>query len=426
MVEKNARMITCWRYFDEIMLVPILVMGRTSLSIAFCGGTQMCVNNPNSVHMKTDLSLRNGFAESHFEHMLRDSIRLAAALTGGQAALVLQDEAGIWYRDGSGLTREQLSELTATFSPGSELQSTSGLAMEHGIHILEALPLMDDCHRSLGTLYALSSDPMVLTETQKNTLCLLAEHVQTIVAMDKQKSESRLAPRAPSAASFVPGLVHELGSFIFGISANLDAFEARFAEVDEVGTYAVNIRRSLDRMSAFIVELREYGYPQRLSWTRIDLGALLKQAVEFNLPLAGQNHVELRLQIDGALPAIEADEDTLRTTFIRMIDLVLRQEEAGGHVVLHVATRDQGNNLAICGSLECSSTKYKDVDPARLFEPFYFRVSGLGRLTLPGARRVMESHGGTLSASPGPNGGIWIRFMLPSELTNPLRAPGQP
>jgi hypothetical protein len=89
-------------------------------------------------------------------------------------------------------------------------------------------------------------------------------------------------------------------------------------------------------------------------------------------------------------------------------------------VALNVAPSRQGNRVVICGHLYFSSMKFKDVDPARLFEPFYFRVSGLGRLTLPGARRVFESHGGTLTAGPGPNGGMRISFMLPSELPYPL------
>ncbi len=358
--------------------------------------------------------------------MLRDSVLIAAAFTGMLAALVLQDETGTWYRDSSGLTSEQLADLEHVLSPGSMEELEAHMLKEHGLEVIETLPLLDDCHRVIGILCVLSPDPLPLTEIQREGLRLLAEHIQTIVAMNHQKFESRTTPRAPSAASFVPGLVHELGSFIFGISANLDAFEARFAELEEVTKYGANIRRSLDRMSDFIVELREYGYPQRLSWSTLELEPLLREAIEHHRPMAAKNGIDLQLRVEGSPPVINADQQGLQSAFIRVIGLVLQQEEPGGRVILRVTPGRQGNRALIYGNLDFSSTKFKDVDPARLFEPFYFRVSGLGRLTLPGARRVFESHGGTLTAGPGPEGSMRISFMLPSELTYPLRLASQP
>ena len=267
---------------------------------------------------------------------------------------------------------------------------------------------------------------LLIVDVQEFPDPFLADHIQTIVTNDRQKLESRNAPRAPLATSFVPGLVHELGSFIFGISANLDAFEARFAELDEVTKYSANIRRSLDRMSAFKTELKEYGDPHRLSWETHDLEPLLQAALEHLAPSAEGRGIRLQLTLDGPLSPMNADGQNLLGAFINVIDLVLRQEAPGSVVVIRASMNRQGDRDMICGFVDCPSLKFKDVDPSRLFEPFYFRVSGLGRLTLPGARRVFESHGGTLTAGPGPEGGMRISFMLPSILTYPLRSASQP
>jgi signal transduction histidine kinase len=338
----------------------------------------------------------------------------------------MQDEFGTWYRDGSGLTIEQLADLDSMLSerPTDEL---SGYPLkEHGLRIIKTLRLIDDRHRFIGTLCVLSPEALGLSATQQEGLRLLAEHIQTIVNMDHQKSESRMAPRPPSAASFVPGLVHELGSFLFGISANLDAFEARFAELDDVRQYGANIRRSLDRMSAFVVELREYGCPQRSSWTQVELEPILRGVVDSNGPLAAKQGIDLQLHIEDCLPPVMADGQGIQAAFTRVVALVLQQEEPGGCVVLNVATGNMGNRLVVSGYLEFQSTRMKNVDPARLFEPFYFRVSGLGRLTLPGARRIFESHGGTLTAGQATDGNMRINFMLPTELSYSLQVAGQP
>jgi signal transduction histidine kinase len=389
-------------------------------------GTFMRSNEPIPIQPRPEISPRHGFTESHSENMLRDSVLIAAALTGALAALILQGDTGTWYRDSSGLTSEQFTDLEPTLYQASSLELGGRLLQKHGLQVVEALPLLDHTNREIGILCVLSRAPLALSETQREGLRLLAQHIQTIVTMDQQKIETRTTPRAPSAASFVPGLVHELGSFIFGISANLDAFEARFADMEEVAKYGANIRRSLDRMSDFIVELREYGYPQRLSWSILELEPLLREAIDHNQPLAAKYRIDLQLLIEAPLPAIQADMQGLQSAFVRVIDLVLHQEETGGQVLLRVAPGHQGNRALIHGYMDFSSTKFKNVDPARLFEPFYFRVSGLGRLTLPVARRVFEAHGGTLSAGPGPEGRMRISFMLPSELTYPLRSADQP
>jgi two-component system, NtrC family, sensor histidine kinase HydH len=52
---------------------------------------------------------------------------------------------------------------------------------------------------------------------------------------------------------------------------------------------------------------------------------------------------------------------------------------------------------------------------ARIFEPFYTtRTSGTG-LGLSVARRVVELHGGTLTAEDAPEGGALFRIVLPAS-----------
>jgi signal transduction histidine kinase len=383
-------------------------------------------NHPFHNQPRSDISPRHGFTESHPENMLRDSVLIAATLTNSTAALILQSDTGTWYRDSSGLTSEEFADLEATLSKASSPKSGGRLFQEHGFQVVEALPLEDNCNREIGRLCVISQTPLTLSEAQREGLRLLAQHIQTIVTMDHQKMETRTSPRAPSAASFVPGLVHELGSFIFGISANLDAFEARFSEMEEMRKYGANIRRSLDRMSDFIVELREYGYPQRLSWNVLGLEPLLREAIVQHADQAIKKSIDLQLHIEGSLPSISADQQGLQSAFSRLIDLILQLEEAGGKVIFSVASASQGNRIVLHGYLDFSSTKFNNVDPARLFEPFYFRVSGLGRLTLPGARRVFEAHGGSLSAGPSSEGRMRISFMLPTESSYPLRSADQP
>lgn len=386
--------------------------------------------NPNAPIPTPPLSgspHRFGLADPSIERLLRDWLLLAAAFTGAQTALVLRDESGVWYLNSSGLTPGQMMALERAPTGGSAAPPFWILPDQEGaLQVTEDLPLMDEYGRRIGDLYVLSPASHPPPPDHRAGLGLVVGHVQSILAAGRHQLETRATPRAPAATSFVPGLVHELGSFVFGISANLDAFEARFAGLEDVGKYGATIRKSLDRMNAFIDELRDYGDPQRYSWLETELDALLKGVATYEAAVAREGNMELQCEIGERLPVIMADEQSLRAAFTHLIHFMLKQEEPGGRVTLQVVVRSEGERVDICGYLEGSSAKLKSVDLARLFEPFYFRTSGLGRLTLPVARRVFEYHGGSLTAGPGPEGGVRIHFMLPASLPYPLRSAGRP
>ena len=363
------------------------------------------VVQPDSLRM-------HGFTEPGSESVLRDLLQLAASFCDAPAVLALQDETGLWFCKGVGLSPGELAELESCL--GREFGTeTDPVPIEGaGFCLLEGLWILDAAHRPKGCLCVVSPEPGPLTAPQRAGLRHLAAQIGALVSQRQESVERRTVSRALTGASFVPGLVHEMRNFIFGISASLDAFQARVAG-QEGSRYGSVMRASLDRLTAFIEELREYGDPQGLCWSERALEPLLREAIEHHQPLAERCQVEVRLQAAEDLPGIRADEASLRTAFIRLIDLALQQESPGGCVVLHVGSRPQGKQRVIFGHLDGTGLKCQNVDLTRLFEPFYFRASGLGRLALPVARRIFEAHGGNLTATPGPEGGMRMGFMLP-------------
>ena len=80
--------------------------------------------------------------------------------------------------------------------------------------------------------------------------------------------EQRSCSRGPSGSSFVPGLVHELRNFIFGLSGSLEAMQARLGKLEEAAKYQTVMRASLDRLGAFVDELNDYGAPRAMVASR--------------------------------------------------------------------------------------------------------------------------------------------------------------
>jgi signal transduction histidine kinase len=277
-----------------------------------------------------------------------------------------------------------------------------------GLGALVPQDLADGRGRCIGRLWA--------SAPGGPALALVAGQIQLLVGMKLEQAEQRTRPRGPSGSSFVPGLVHELRNFIFGISGSLDAFHARFAAQEEVAKYETVMRTSLGRLNLFMDELADYGDPKPPSWTDRDLGFLLKEAIEYEKPRAAAEGVTIRLELEAPLPPVKADEQNLVMAFIRMIDLALGQRGSGGQVTVQAEAVRAGARPLIRGYVESSHLKLPEVDLARLFEPFYYRASGFGRLALPVARRILENHGGSLTAALGPGGRIRMAFTLPALL----------
>ena len=199
----------------------------------------------------------------------------------------------------------------------------------------------------------------------------LRDLAQQLAALRRELGEQRSRPRGPAGSSFVPGLVHEMRNFIFGISGSLDALQARFGGMEELAKYQTVLRASLDRLSAFVDELGDYGDPKPAVWAEGDLELLLREAVEQLRPRAAAAGVELRLELQGPLPPVRADERGLCMAFTRMIGLAVGHQDAGSRVTIRVEAGLQEDPRVIRGAVESPRMELPGVDLSRLFEPFY-------------------------------------------------------
>lgn len=368
-------------------------------------------------------------ADPGLEAALLDLLRLAAALGGGKAALALWDRQGVWFRAGAGLSRGEwagLEPLLAEAAPGSgegpgSFQEACGLRPLAWAH-LSGWP---EAGRA-GRIWALGrwagpggprkDGPAASGHPDGGSpaLVLGASLFQRYLALQAEPAEQRSRPRGPSGSSFVPGLVHELRNFSFGISGSLDAFHARFGRHEDMARYERTMRSSLDHLNAFLDELRDYGDPGPPAWAVGDPERVLRGAVDRHRAAAAEGGVDLCLDLAGPLPPMRMDEAHLGGALARLVGLAVGRQKAGGRVTVRAMAVEQEGRREMAGHVEGSRLAFPGLDLARLFEPFYFRAEGFGRLALPVARRVLERHGGTLGAVPTPDGGVRLTFALPA------------
>jgi signal transduction histidine kinase len=152
------------------------------------------------------------------------------------------------------------------------------------------------------------------------------------------------------------------------------------------------------------------GAPQR---EVVDLNEILREMTILLADAADRHAISIRTELDPRLPRRTADRVQLQQVLMNlMLNGIEAMRETGGeltiaskrveHGQLLIAVSDSGNGLP--------------VDEAeRIFDAFFTtKPQGTG-MGLSISRRIIESHGGRLWASPNAGRGAMFQFTLPGE-----------
>jgi two-component system OmpR family sensor kinase len=184
----------------------------------------------------------------------------------------------------------------------------------------------------------------------------------------------------------------------------------------------------LGRLVADLLTLSRLDSPASLTFTSVETGKLLDDVAEQVAPLAAARQIRLEVAHEGPI-AVRADPDRLKQVLLNLVDNALRYTPPAGTVRL-VAALDPAGATARLQVQDTGPGIAPDHLP-HIFDRFYrgdpsrARASGNTGLGLAIARSIVEAHGGTIAAQPGPAGGAWFTIVLPAARPgDPAIAPG--
>ena len=150
----------------------------------------------------------------------------------------------------------------------------------------------------------------------------------------------------------------------------------------------------------------------------LDLVSLVAE-VASNVHEGEDRDVRLKLRGDSAGAPVTGDEARLRGALHTIFRAILREQPTAGTVVVDLRLDDSGSTkAAMIVVAEASRVQAAYSEPAG---PFDETRGGLG-LALPIARRVIEAHGGRLSAPIPPEGPDTLSGRGAAIVSLPLRS----
>jgi signal transduction histidine kinase len=185
-------------------------------------------------------------------------------------------------------------------------------------------------------------------------------------------------------------------------------------EIEEVRRSVSRIANDLDRAASIIDRNRSLysrGTPQR---ELVDLNVIIRQMVVLLHDAANRHSISIRTDLDAALPTTTADRVQLQQVLMNlMLNGIEAMKDESGELSVTSKRTENGELLISVGD---SGLGLPGEEPERIFEAFFTtKPQGTG-MGLSISRRIIESHGGRLWASPNTGRGASFQFTLPNEV----------
>jgi PAS domain S-box-containing protein len=145
----------------------------------------------------------------------------------------------------------------------------------------------------------------------------------------------------------------------------------------------------------------------------VNLNEILREMTGLLGDTADRHAISIRTELDLALPRTTADRIQLQQVLMNlMLNGIEAMRETGGELII-ASTRTEHDQLLI--TVRDSGIGLPGDQAERIFDAFFTtKPQGTG-MGLSISRRIIESHGGQLWASPNSGGGAIFQFTLPGE-----------
>ncbi|MGB8167023.1 MAG: ATP-binding protein [Chthoniobacteraceae bacterium] len=244
-------------------------------------------------------------------------------------------------------------------------------------------------------------------------ISLMREFSQRMRHTDRRFVEEVIqAERLGLLGRFAQSIVHDFKNPLNMIGFAADAAAAEDASPEMRAEVKAIIRKQVDRMANMIGELLEFtrGTAATVRLKPLNYHALIHDVMrEIETESTGRN-VELTCVNQPPDVTIAADATRLMRVFFNLIHNAIEMMPQGGRVLL----RSSADEKHVTTEIEDTGPGIAPEIAARLFQPFatHGKAHGTG-LGLSICKRIIEDHGGQITARSEPGHGAIFVFTLP-------------
>jgi signal transduction histidine kinase len=231
---------------------------------------------------------------------------------------------------------------------------------------------------------------------------------RSLVALEETQSRLVLQERLAAIGQVAAAVGHELRNPLGVITNALFLVRARVTDDqrETVGKHIDTAEREVAAAATIVESLLDFAREREPATGSVDLPDLIEEALSV-APPPGDVHIVRRGLED--VPMVAGDRQQLRQVLLNLLTNGYEAMDGEGTLTVE-ASRENGNVVLRVAD---TGAGMDDATAARVFEPFFTtKAKGIG-LGLPVTKRIVEMHGGTITAESQPGGGTAFLLTVP-------------
>jgi C4-dicarboxylate-specific signal transduction histidine kinase len=239
-------------------------------------------------------------------------------------------------------------------------------------------------------------------------------------ALDKAQKELAHVTRVTTLGEMSASIAHELNQPLSAIVTNGQACLQWLNRDDPVIEEAIEAIRRMaadaDRASLVLRRIRELSKKSDPEMVRLDINALIDEAVILVKREAINNRATLLLELDSGLPPVRGDRIQLQQVIINLVNNGIEAMAKIDDRPRELFVRTQPHNSDhVLVAVQDAGIGITPDDSDRLFTAFYTtKPEGLG-MGLSICRSIILAHGGKVWALPNEGPGTTFHFTLAAD-----------
>ncbi|MDB5105502.1 MAG: Periplasmic sensor signal transduction histidine kinase precursor, partial [Fibrobacteres bacterium] len=172
-----------------------------------------------------------------------------------------------------------------------------------------------------------------------------------------------------------------------------------------------SLKSEVKHLNHVVGDFLALGRPHKLRKERFRLAGLIDQVEVMVKQQLATKGIRFDCHCSDGL-YLNADQEQFRLVLLNLLLNSIEAVGPGGSIAIRAGT-DSGNNLIFTIADDGKGVETGNLD--LIFEPYFTKRDGGTGLGLALVRRILEEHGGRISARNNPEGGLTMEITLPAE-----------
>ena len=266
-------------------------------------------------------------------------------------------------------------------------------------------PMLGDDPSLAAILEAWNDATLRLQHTHESLQAEVTRLTDELAAKDKELArENRLADLGRMAAH----VAHEVRNSLVPVNLYLSLLRRRLTEDSGSLEVLTKVEAGFSALDATVNDLLNFTAHRQPQWRTFIVQDLVEEIVDSLAPQLEAQGIEAELDVPPHT-VVTADREMLRRAILNLMLNAIDAMPRGGDLVVTSYERHGGLELEIADS----GPGLPEAHLPRLFDPFFTtKPSGTG-LGLSIVHRIVEAHGGRMTAVNCPEGGAAFTIELP-------------